>query len=712
MSRVWLALLVGLLTVFPAGVGAGGPARTVVVLVEGIGREDLEDPRWPALRRLASDGAIGLLHTAAGPGPPRLARFVAVATGSRERSEPSDAWILRDTEQAEGASAGVVLQRRSGVDWRRALPGAEGALSAALLHLGIGSLARRDLLSLTPAAAAGATGRPGVLAVVGDAPIGSPARAGALLAMGEEGVAPVVLWADQAVGPDEDRRIGHRLGYAAASDPRSVVVVVGAGLPRERALARVDACLAAIASRSAGSGRVLLVSVSPPPAERLAVAVLASEVERGLLTSATTRTAGLITLVDVAPSVREWLGLPRAPLPGGHAMRVVGDREPAVSLAWLDRKVASNAGAFVPGLAVLGAIAGVLGFGAIWLLLRGRTPGMVWALMLVWLVQTPVGLLVVAALPGASLGVVLVHTFVAMTVMASLAFAAAARGGRDGAEMVRAALCWSAAALFVVAVADSVAGHRLMPFSVLSPYLLAGIRFYGIGNEYAACLIGFALLWAFLGRLGPWRAAALFAAVALLIGWPALGANAGGAAAAIAGFVAGLWALTGRRVGLLTAAAAALAGVAAAVGLAVADDALAAAGGSATHLGDAVRLWRDGGWAALAEIASRKVAMNARLVVDPAALAAFGWFAVVGAVGARAGRRVLRRLSDSERGWAGGVRPVAVAASAAFAFNDSGVVAALFVLGAMVASGLALACVMGREGASTAASPEPSQAPA
>jgi len=711
--RPFWGAVAGALLALPLCTAAdSGSSRTVVIVCEGLRLEDLRDPRLPALRALASDSAVGLLNTASGRGADRVARMVALATGTREGAEASDAWVLLAGEPAEGTSAGVVLRRRSGADWRESLARSGVATKSALVHLGIGSLARRRTLSLTPASAAAREHRPAPMVVAGDAPAGSPGRAAAMLAMAEDGVAPALLWAREMDRRRDDARVGARIGDALAAHSGSAVVVVGAELPRARALARLEGCLGALAAPSARTTRVLLVAPTPPTPDRLSVAVLRDGGGAGLMTSATTRTEGLAAIVDVAPSLRAWLDLPPSGHAAGHPLQRAPHSRPDLALAWLDAKVASNAEALEPVFVVLGALAAVVGFGVLAALLRGRSPGVAGAWALLWLVQTPLALLLVAPLPGGPPAVVLAEVVGWMALLAAFVGWVAARGARLAPVQVRAGLCWSAALLAGALAVDAVTGQRLTKFSLLSSYQLQGIRFYGIGNEYAGCLIGLALLWAFLARMRVRRAAVLVTTVAVVLGWPSFGANAGGAAAAVAGGVTALWALGGRRVGWRAASAAALAGVASATALAVADAALAARGASATHLGDAVTAYREGGMGALVAIASRKVLMNAQIAIAPGALVATGGVVIFGLLASRTGRPLLERLVRAEPEWGRALPVAAVASAAALAFNDSGVVPALFVCGAVLVPGLALACVLGEDRRTTVEPPDAPEAPA
>lgn len=87
---------------------------------------------------------------------------------------------------------------------------------------------------------------------------------------------------------------------------------------------------------------------------------------------------------------------------------------------------------------------------------------------------------------------------------------------------------------------DLARGAPAIAGSLLSDFPLAGIRFYGIGNEYASVLVGASVV-GLLGvrdRVGlpRWLFAACFLLIVALIGAPALGANFGGALTATAAF--------------------------------------------------------------------------------------------------------------------------------------------------------------------------------
>jgi hypothetical protein len=103
----------------------------------------------------------------------------------------------------------------------------------------------------------------------------------------------------------------------------------------------------------------------------------------------------------------------------------------------------------------------------------------------------------------------------------------------------------------LVVASDVLLGCHLISRSPLSGYAVAGIRFYGLGNEYTGVLVGTSLLGALAFephlRRFRWLQAVFFLVLLLLIGSPVHGADLGGALAAAAGFGAALAAATRSR---------------------------------------------------------------------------------------------------------------------------------------------------------------------
>jgi hypothetical protein len=365
-----------------------------------------------------------------------------------------------------------------------------------------------------------------------------------------------------------------RVSRMALPDDRRAVVsaarrllarhrLVVAALPDERALRRLAA------HRDADT--LLIVIGEPPPAvttRLLPVAVVGLGGGR-TLTSTTTHTDGLVTGIDVGPTVLGWLNLPVPHDMTGQALRVDGPldvgalRRLHARLRVVTARRYATLGYLALSWAVLllGAVALRRRRGARWAVRTG-------ALAVLWIL--PVLLLFAALTPSRLVEVV------------GVGWAALVLGAVCD-RLVRWPIAPAVPALIGVAayVADLALGSRLIVTSLLGPNPLFGSRFYGIGNELESTLpvlllCGVAAAACRLGAGGRSRALALaFAAGGLVLGAAVgsgrLGADVGGVVTVGAGTAAAVLlalpgALTKRRV-----AVALLVPVAAIVALAVLD---------------------------------------------------------------------------------------------------------------------------------------------
>jgi hypothetical protein len=227
-----------------------------------------------------------------------------------------------------------------------------------------------------------------------------------------------------------------------------------------------------------------------------------------------------------------------------------------------------------------------------------------------------------------------------------------------------------------------------MKSSLLAACGMSGIRFYGIGNEYEGILVGASLGCAFMLRWGLARVLVAGAVVSVLLGLGLLGANAGGVITSVTAFGAAAFVVTGRRLNVWRIGLAATCGVAAAFMFAALDRVLAADG--ASHLGRALGAAQSGGAHTILDIAARKALMNLGILATwPAvtAVVVIGGFATLVATRMRDDLAALASVCPEWRAWQG---PTVVACATAFLFNDTGVVAALFIFGAYAATGLYL----------------------
>ncbi len=430
-------------------------------------------------------------------------------------------------------------------------------------------------------------------------------------------------------------------------------------------------------------GELVLVLERPPattptgqqPSRLFAVGAIGLPGTGGTLASQTTRRPGLVSAIDVAPTVLDWLG---RPVPAGV----------------LGRAVTRGGGRGAAGLERLRARLGVI---------AGRRWPTIDAFLLGWL-----GLIAVASAAAGRAGMragLRLGGLTALWTPCTVLAAAALAPGRWievavilGGGLVLAAVCdrlvaWPrapvvpAAAMVLAYAIDLSLGSPLSSTSILGPNPIAGSRFYGVGNELEAALT--VVLLAGLGAALPRRPAgrrevAAFAAAGLaftaLVAWGRLGADVGAVFTIGGGVAVGALALRGRptRRGLALALAVPVAGLVVLGGLDLATGAGSHFTGSVLHAGSAGDLL-DTIRRKLAE-AFRQLRRGVMPINTAVCLAA-------GAYGLRRPERVLGRVGGAP-GWRGCLAGTFAGGVLGSLTNDSGpvlLVIATFGLGCVVA---------------------------
>ena len=323
--------------------GSTGPRRVVVVLVDRTTAAMLQSV--PGLQQMDSIGASGLVVTRTGPGAGGRTRYAAVTSLS------SGAPAVTSQDQKSPAVAGST----------------SGSQTLAPLTVpGVAAL-RRTNAAPTVSAVPGLLGQTlrehGILtAAIGDSDLpGRPNRPAAFLAMDESGAVPfgAMNATDTRAPPDSALPVTTNLAAVesltkeALTKARFVVVDWGDS-------ARVDALLqqpAATLDRLGPSGfslrsrlqsartigftrlsdfiqsmpgfldskRDLVIVMSPSPPAALAAGgvaatpiLIAGHGYEGSLTSPTTGINGVVSGMDIAPTVLHWLGVPIPSLMRGH----------------------------------------------------------------------------------------------------------------------------------------------------------------------------------------------------------------------------------------------------------------------------------------------------------------------------------------------------------------------------------------------------------
>jgi hypothetical protein len=697
----------------------GDERRLLVVILDQVTWHDLLDPavEAPVLRGLAREGAVGMMCARTGRSAAGDGGYLTIGAGSRAscysvgaRSRDPEGYAFDIGEVVEGAAARDVFRSYTG--W------AVG--DNAIVHLRIGALNRQNASSdyrVRPGLLGGTLRRAGLrVACVGNADTArSIHRELVAIGMDEQGLVEL-----GAVGAGLLDR-APRLPYRLTSDPQRVLAALrrvaapadmivlelgetsraaeyaevlspeSARELRLRAVEQADRLLGsalALFPRSEWGIMVLAPTArAPDVGEEFAalspVIFVARDMRAGLLSSASTRRAGLVVNTDIAATIIEYFGLPESPETVGRPMTTQARNDDALDVMryYVGRQDATEACRrrmfrLLPVLAAVG-----LWSAAFLLLLGDRAPR--WAVTLTrgWLVVILAAPAVMLLVPLKVLSASQMVVGIAVGSLLLAGFSGWITGWRSGYAV-------PALAVGIVLAYDLLRGQVLLEWSPLSYSAASGARFYGIGNEYGGALLACVLLSVAAvlstgtgsrvtkGEMG--AAGVALIGVTWLVGSPRFGANLGmalGCAVGFAVFALYLWRPRPgwREVAIMLVVAV---GVAAA---AIMAEALVR-GAQSSHIGLLASSLRAQGWTALAEVIARKLSMNLTLLRfslwTDAALAALGVFGVAAAAQPK---RVLAALEA--RVW---LMPALVGcgagAAASFVLNDSGIVAAALVL--------------------------------
>lgn len=577
--RARLAAALGL-ALAPAVLAAPAEAQAgpQVILVVMPGMPFETALRDPFLGSLAGHGGIGLMTT------------------SGEAHSPTRATVsLGAGRSADGAPDGPVSYEPLGpglqIDarpFREAAGEAEVGLLATALEQAGKPLAYMDLR--------GSSGDPAMLVAMdlrGRIPLAFLNTFPALSELPPEFLGPetvrVVESVALVVSPDPGV-IEFALEQTEAS---KVMVLVVATPPTEGMRGRGDTVTPVILAR--GTPARLLQPGGPPAG----------------LTSDTTRREGILSNVDVAPTVLEFLGVEIPEEMLGSPLRAAGPAPREMHRRYLEwREVVTPVGQVVLGLGIASLVAGFVLVSGPWRASR-RVSGVLAVLGL-----ASVALLVTfvpaSLLPGFDWPLVVGTLTLGGAALVMLALRLG-RGTPAGPVAVVALV-----GMIVVAV-DVAAGWRTGSTPLLGGSALDGERFFGLGNPYAGIVLGGAVLGAALLR--PRWGVSLVAGAAAFAALPFLGADVGGAITL--SVAAGLWYGINRwgRLGWPTAGVAAAAAVVALAVVLVTHRVLPP---GATHVSRA--LDAPGGALGLVEIFWDRLSLNLRTTSDvPSA-----WLAVLG----------------------------------------------------------------------------------
>ena len=714
-ARAATLLMTTALILLPAPAGAQEEcARAVVFTVPGVTWEDVDRHRPEQLMAAIEDGAIGSMSVRTNSARTTYASgFATIGAGTRVDGgeatggpvDPSASGALLESDVVvAGLEEMKELADRAGY---QAVPGALGTALGETDTVAIGNAE-----SAKPPSLIGGYERWPLLAAMDAAGVVDLAATGPDLVSETSAGARTSAAMTHAVGDGLDPPctvafIDH--GDLIRAEQGTLTIEGSVDEARAMALDRADDFLVLVRD-ALDEKRDLLLIVSPTsPLEEdaahfgVAVAVGPGFPAGAVLTSATTRRAGIVTLPDIAPTILAHQGVGRPASMLGrpfHAVSADADRIAAALELDLESTFVDEIRTPVWTVYVILQLL-VYGVIAYHLWRRRRSSDRVLRhsaleVAALALLSLPVATFLIGGFSGHSFGSV---GYVAVLIgINGLLTGIVWWRIRDPLDRVLAISALTTAVLLV----DLVAGSRLQVNTVFGSSPIVAGRFSGIGNIGfgilgAAVILTAALTLRKLGsrRAGLTFAAILFAVTVFIDGAPSFGSDVGGTLALVPSFGLAWLLLAGRRPGLKAVIAGAL-GAVIAVGAFLAWD-LSLPEESRTHLG---RLFEDvtsRGGEVFFDTIERKIRANLRVFTStiwtylvPPLLLFVGWLLL-----RPEGRwaRVAERHPAFRAGIVGGL----ILCVLGFAVNDSGIVVPAIILSMLVPAALIVHLMLERE---------------
>jgi hypothetical protein len=612
--------------------------KVVLVFIDRVGLSDLNGANTPNLDSLIHSGGIGLMTTNTGGSRSQRDAYLTMGAGTRVIGSDKSPLGYEVEEKYQSAAAGDYYKQISGV-----IPPPN-----AVVNLGYAQAIRNNLnrsYSVTIGALGKALREAGyTTAVIGscDTPLEAKRYLVSFL-MDDQGIVPYGFVNKGYLTEDNGRPFGVKTDYDVLSHQvdklwnNADVIAIQLGDTsraedfryeaadamnewyKQIAIEESDLFIGSLMDKMDFSRDLLLIVTALGPARDLAknnrmtpVIIAGPGIAAGLLSSASTKRAGVITNLDIGATVLGHYGIPHQPGQLGSAIFTLSSGNDPHQLEAFNIRLTEIYNqrnfllrSYVYVQVVLLILSLILIFFARRFLRYARA-------CLLFLMTIPMSYLLLPVFHQPALA----GSFILSWLLAA-GITLILLSRKLGALKQITILCFAVVILLLV---DQLTGARLIQGSPLGYDLISGARFYGIGNEYMGVLIGAVCTgvggWAELyfskeRKYLSWLLTLPFILTLMILAHPGIGANVGGtisAAAALASFTILMWK------GRLRLRHFIPAGIIIAVfitGVFLLDSIRAV--DSQSHMGQTVHVIRENGLIELYYIAKRKIEMNIKL---------------------------------------------------------------------------------------------------
>lgn len=701
-----LLLIIFILVLALVGsLSADSQKQVLIIDIPRLTFEDLDDT--PHLKEFLNHGAVGLMTVpVTDPVTPEKV-YLGFNSGTQLKPLPEESLLIFNAdEHYRQLPAGELYH---------SLTGYQSGKNAGV-HL---SLAK--IIQLNPGSISQNVGRLGWqlhrnsfrTAAIGNSDADIPNRGGALLLMDEKGQVDLAALGSETLKTDPDFPFemitdeAKILSYWREFKKEADVIVITLGdlerlekfglylsdqrwsFYRRLVMNRYDRLFEKLQSTIDSESTLTLIFTGVPPQRKAKIGekimptvINGPGIKPGIIYSHSTRKVGVITQYDLPATILKFLGIEKSGRFNGQSLESVpGDWR---QVARLRPELVRNYQIRWPLLTgyaylLIGSIlAGVAGLIFKWRSIYFKALTFTYLSLLL----IPAVFLIEGALNPLSWLAVIGGTVALISILMAAAVWA---GGKNSFRI----LSFIALATVILIVVDGLGNGFLEAKSFLGYSMVAGARFYGIGNEYLGFLLGaytvflainFKVLRAQQGKILP----AVTWLLALVVSHPDCGANIGGGSTVILGLGITNLLLLKKRINLREIAGLFMSLIALLTVVGLWDYWISKS--SISHFGQLLFLTQEEGFSVIKEMIIRKWEMNRRLInYTPWAKALLGFLILIPLLYYKPSQRIielLRKYPEQLKGFLG----LVFTAIIALVFNDSGIVAAamMFIFGGVL----------------------------
>lgn len=699
-------LLILLIIVLVSGGSLSAESRKQVLIIDipRLTFEDLNDTSH--LKNFLKHGSVGLM-TVPATDPVTLEKvYLGFNSGTQLKPLPEESLLIFNAdEHYRQLPAGELYHSLTGYQLGK----------NAGVHLGLAKI-----IQLNPGSISQNVGRLGWrlhrnsfrTAAIGNADADVPNRGGALLLMDEKGQVDLAALGNETLKTAPDFPFGmitdeaKILSYWRAFKKEADVIVITLGdlerlekfgfyltdqrwsFYRRSVMNRYDRLFEKLGSTIDSESTLTLVFTGVPPQRKaiigekiMPVVMNGPGIKPGILYSHSTRKVGVVTEYDLPATILKFLGIEKSGRFNGQSLESVpGDWR---QVARLSPELIRNYQIRWPlltGYAYL--LIGSLLAGVAALIFKWRSicfKALTYTYL--WLLLIPAVFLIESAFNPLSWLAVIGGTAALVTISLTVLVWA---GGKNPFRI----LSLIALVTVILIVIDGLGNGFLEAKSFLGYSLVAGARFYGIGNEYLGILLGaytvfLALNFKSLSKKGKFLPAVTWL-LALLVAHPDCGANIGGGSTVILGLGITNLLLLKKGINLREIAGLFMSLIALLTVVGLWDYWISKS--SISHFGQLLFLIQEEGLPVIKEMIIRKWEMNRRLInYTPWSKALLGFLVLIPLLYYKPSQKIielLRKYPEQLKGFLG----LVFSAIIALLFNDSGIVAAamMFIFGGIL----------------------------